>query len=496
MEMKNRFFSQFLTLFICLSATSFAVASDIPDKHIELEKWKSKFLKSDHPKVLEDMLLHHPDKCVLFENYLIFAGSEPIQGSELWITDGTAQGTKTLKDINPGEKGSEPNFFLKLNKKIYFTAISRSDSPHAFLWETNGTTNGTKIVKSDVFARNLKSMNGKIYFSGCLEPCTDGFELWKSDGTSAGTVLVKDIFSGGTGSDIGTIFPIGNQIYFDAKSSSGVELWKSDGTANGTVMVKDIRSGSSGSFPKSFAEFNNMLYFTADDGINGYELWKSNGTSAGTVMVKDLAPGARASSPGAFTKVGNNLIFADSTGVWKTDGTAANTIKILDLGDRFQISKFVLFGNNAYFIRFHELWKTNGINTAGTTRVKAFNNLYPFDCPVSLTLFDNKLYFIAERPDDRNRFRALWKSDGTEAGTVEINSPNFTGSEYGHEEIIVWPSNNTLFPGSLVILKGIDGKLYRYNPTSNAEGVTLVVEIGNVSEGRYGKINGGIVYEK
>jgi hypothetical protein len=60
--------------------------------------------------------------------------------------------------------------------------------------------------------------------------------LWKTNGTSEGTVIVKDIVEGS-----GSSFPIelravGTYIYFRANS----EVWKSDGTDSGTRRVSSV----------------------------------------------------------------------------------------------------------------------------------------------------------------------------------------------------------------------------------------------------------------
>src|SRR5689334_4571835 len=127
-----------------------------------------------------------------------------------------------------------------------------------------------------------------------------GWELYKTDGTTNGTVLVKDIRPGRDNSQPGWLTYSGNgtTIFFAADDGShGVELWKSDGTAQGTLMVKDINPGPNGSGPGSLVNIQGTIYFSATDGVNGVELWKSDGTDTGTVMVKDIASGPTGSSP-------------------------------------------------------------------------------------------------------------------------------------------------------------------------------------------------------
>ena len=82
------------------------------------------------------------------------------------------------------------------------------------------------------------------YFEAAGVYGTNGYELWKSDGTSNGTVMVKDINSGSDSSFLFDFTAVGNTLYFRANDgTNGTELWKSDGTASGTMMIKDISYG-------------------------------------------------------------------------------------------------------------------------------------------------------------------------------------------------------------------------------------------------------------
>ncbi|WP_413467324.1 ELWxxDGT repeat protein [Pleurocapsa sp. FMAR1] len=41
-------------------------------------------------------------------------------GRELWVSDGTTEGTQLVKDINPGGDGSNPSNLTEFNNKLYF----------------------------------------------------------------------------------------------------------------------------------------------------------------------------------------------------------------------------------------------------------------------------------------------------------------------------------------------------------------------------------------
>lgn len=57
-------------------------------------------------------------------------GYDPVLGIELWRSDGTAEGTKIVKDIAPGEASSNPSVPLHFNDKLVFSI----DHPPA-LWQ-------------------------------------------------------------------------------------------------------------------------------------------------------------------------------------------------------------------------------------------------------------------------------------------------------------------------------------------------------------------------
>lgn len=101
---------------------------------------------------------------------LFYEGAEWLAGDErreLWVTDGTAQGTHKL-EIFPGLPSSDPHQFLAVGKLVYFAA----DHPDygVELWRSDGTAAGT-VLAADIepgplgsFPQDLKVIDGKLYF--------------------------------------------------------------------------------------------------------------------------------------------------------------------------------------------------------------------------------------------------------------------------------------------------------------------------------------------
>jgi ELWxxDGT repeat protein len=319
---------------------------------------------------------------------LYFRAADPTHGTELWRSDGTAAGTKLVKDIYPGGFDSSPEDLENVAGTLYFTA---DDPRHGTeLWTSDGTAAGTKLVKdihpgvggsSPPYSGNLTEAAGRLWFSA--DDGNHGFELWKSNGTTAGTKLVKDIYPGPGSSEPSLFTNLARKVFFRATDARhGTELWKSNGTAAGTKLVKDIDPRPDGSQPRELTNVAGRLYFSAGDPPHGWELWKSNGTAAGTKLVKDIRRGGANSFPSSLTKFAGKLYFSAAD---RTHGA--------------------------------ELWKSDG-TTAGTRLVKDINPGGIDSFPGDLTSTAGTLYFTVIGPTGGP---ALWASDGTAAGTKAVN---------------------------------------------------------------------------
>jgi len=318
---------------------------------------------------------------------------------------------------------------------------------------------GTMRVK-DIYAGGgssepggLTNVNGTLFFGA--DDGSSGDELWKSDGTAAGTVRVKDIEPSSGGSYPYGLTNVNGTLFFGAYDGSGAELWKSDGTEEGTVRVRDICPGPDGSEPYDLTDVNGTLFFNADDASSGSELWKSDGTEAGTVRVKDIYPGRSGSSPYDLTNVNGTLFFGayDGSGkreLWKSDGTEAGTVRVKDVNpdpgigskspmDLTEVNGTLFFSGGDSSSGGWELWKSDGTE-AGTVQVKDINPGPDGSEPYGLTNVNGTLFFSAY---DGSSGHELWKSDGTEAGTVQVKDVNpGTGSSSPYYMTNV---NGTLF---------------------------------------------------
>jgi ELWxxDGT repeat protein len=169
------------------------------------------------------------------------------------------------------------------------------------LWKTEGTFEGTVVVKEIPGGGELLTVAGRrLFFSG-------GTNLWTSDGTGSGTYELPVLSTE-------TIAAAGDRVVFRAAdSTAGAELWVSDGTIGGTRLLRDIRNGTAGSQPSSMVRFGGLVYFRAADEVHGSEVWVTDGTAEGTKLVADVNPGTGGSFPQEYTLAGEQLFFSGST---------------------------------------------------------------------------------------------------------------------------------------------------------------------------------------
>lgn len=131
-------------------------------------------------------------------NYILFLGYTPTNGTELWRTDGTVQGTQLIKDINLGTNGiTISNYFIREGLLLFTVAPVNSYTYN--LWRSDGTTEGTYMLTETGTSKNITSsssfisFNSKIYFIGSIDGTT---YLCKTSGTLQETLREKDPTTG------------------------------------------------------------------------------------------------------------------------------------------------------------------------------------------------------------------------------------------------------------------------------------------------------------
>jgi ELWxxDGT repeat protein len=427
-----------------------------------------------------------PERLTAAGNKLFFVAHTHPEEQELWVSDGTAAGTRPATAFVP----SEPLFGDSLHpagNRVYFVA---DDGEHgAEIWVSDGTAQGTRRVTefdydSPVSGRSgrMEEVNGKLVFIA-----TDGIHpawLWTTTGTPGATTPLPACNSCKL-LDEPTLVRAGGRVVFAANDPEyGTELWGSDGTAVGTRLMADICLGSCFSINDSrqlLPWLGGALVMAARNDTHGHEIWFSDGTPAGTRRLTELAApdaldGDHFTPPASFAgkvwfAAGNSFGDIADTGLWVTDGEPSTTRLVAHLGQSEPSSQpdhLTPAGGRLYFSAHdsigHGLWSTLG--SPESTVLVTTANPDPF-APSRIVGVDEAgglVYFWEEDASSRK----LWRTDGTAAGTfalredddLPIQGTAFQGRLYFNLRDQLWSSDGTVQGTALIFTNPGEGSLF------------------------------------
>lgn len=268
-------------------------------------------------------------------NRLFFTASDSATGNELWVTDGAT--ANRVADVAPGVVNGfpaqlTPSPSYPPGPVIFFSA---DDGTHGReLWISYGSAAGTRLVRdlalgptssmeafpTDSFASASGATmamlsNSLVVFAAADFPGDE--ELWASGGGAFpfSTFRLADIRLGPEGSQPRQLTKVGQRIVFVADDGvHGRELWVAKENLIAERLA-DIFPGARSSVPQHLTGFGGLVLFSADDGNHGREPWVTDGTPEGTRRLADVALGPLPSSPYAFTAVGGDFYFAATDAV-------------------------------------------------------------------------------------------------------------------------------------------------------------------------------------
>jgi len=218
----------------------------------------------------------------------VFFPFEDGDGSvEIGSSDGTPAGTSRAVTAASGMLESQA--LTIAGGRLYFAARRSSDPGGPLLpWVSDGTDAGTALLADAALSEEASAplgrtpfteLSGRVFFAAA--DAARGDELWSTDGTPQGTKLVRDIAAGLLGSYPRGMVVWRGKLYFRARDRlHGMELWVSDGSREGTRLVQDIAAETSWSAPQELTVTGQGLYFSANDGAHGRELWVLPATDA------------------------------------------------------------------------------------------------------------------------------------------------------------------------------------------------------------------------
>ncbi|MCC6508139.1 MAG: hypothetical protein IT423_03475, partial [Pirellulaceae bacterium] len=401
----------------------------------------------------------NPRNLLPIANLLFFTANDGVNGEELWMSDGSTNGTFMVRDLRPGAASSNPSNLTNVDGILYFTAdvdgsggseLYRLDNLFAPPTAIAATALGTNSNP-----RNLVSDRNALYFTATL-PAT-GEELWMTDRFLNSATMVADIFPGASSSNPANIKFFNGQLVFTASdSTNNLELWRSNVFTNFVEPLTNLSTSTLAADIQQLTPVGPNLMFV----VNGSRLWRSSGIASGTNLLTNftdvISPTLR-----HLVAHGGNLFFVTAgTGgdVWRSNtvspiaqnftqdviGSDDETIKHFQVfknniymvsdgssliefspysmqgsaNDYFQtpdVDNLTVVGTTMYFTVSGNLMKmTDGFSSVSTVKFFPFGNVQP---PRSLMNVNGTLFFVVYDPAVGNE---LWKSDGTEAGTVRV----------------------------------------------------------------------------
>lgn len=182
----------------------------------------------------------YPTNFVIYNNLLYFDASDPTygkNGKEIWVTDGTSAGTHVFADNTPGVNGSvsydPPGLPVIYGSRLYWAGNNPAGNGYEVM-STDGTAADIKLLKDINPGNNgsdpsyLGVYNGWLRFMA--DDGTSGYQLWLSNSTADSTFKVTPSTGGQNSALQGTsdFVAYNGSLYYPAKYSAttGTELYK------------------------------------------------------------------------------------------------------------------------------------------------------------------------------------------------------------------------------------------------------------------------------
>ncbi|MEO7222055.1 MAG: hypothetical protein ABIY37_06235, partial [Devosia sp.] len=118
-----------------------------------------------------------PSGFTLYKGKVYFSGRDNAHGYELWVTDGTENGTLQVADLTGDGASSSPGSLAVVNNKLIFVDNLQR------LWTSDGTDEGTTPIRSFSSAYNIVVSGPTAYFTALTG--AGGWQIWSTDGTTA-----------------------------------------------------------------------------------------------------------------------------------------------------------------------------------------------------------------------------------------------------------------------------------------------------------------------
>jgi ELWxxDGT repeat protein len=243
---------------------------------------------------------------------LYFVAQDSYYNDELWVTDGTQQGTHLVKEINP-YGGAGISGLHKVGNHLVFSATTDSGDVWATktydLYVSDGTAQGTFMLADlNEWSGDFLTGSRVISFNNKFVFCSSS-HVMVTDGTISGTNQLSPItqYAQGFG-----YCEMNGKVYFAINQNNSIEIWSTDGSAPGTMMAMNLTSSNAAiQYASEMKAYNGKLYIVGAPVGQGNDLYTYDGNPNGTVSKVTLASGGN-SYPSQLSLYNNRLWFIAS----------------------------------------------------------------------------------------------------------------------------------------------------------------------------------------
>lgn len=282
----------------------------------------------------------------------------------------------------------------------------------------------------------LPVRNGVVFFTGTPDPSSPvQGALWRTNGTPSGTFSIQP-----QGIEfIGFLAPPGPYAWLQGRDGNGAQsFWRTDGTAAGTIKLLDHEVYEDSYW---YQEGTGKLYFRTFPSPFG-NLWVTDGTPEGTRQLTSfefppLEAGTRQGKSGPdngfllslFAELGSHLFFTQPSGprgafsLWRTDGTPEGTHVVASPPAGMDFRPVWRAGSALYLWASGPegvpsfLWKSDG-TTAGTVQIDSFGPGQTTSFGLFGELADGRGVWLVHK--DFSAMASLWVTDGSTGGAVKL----------------------------------------------------------------------------
>ncbi|MES2587492.1 MAG: ELWxxDGT repeat protein [Bacteroidota bacterium] len=392
---------------------------------------------------------------------------------ELWSTNGTLTGTALFKKIHADFK-SYPKDFIVYDSKLFFSAQRNGLANELFI--SNGTPEGTLPVLASMNGyncSNIRNVLGMLIFSGKSD--LHGTEIWMSLGTSQDTRELRNLNNQNGGVDDGivgdfNIVEANGLAYFSGVQSGTMdELLVTNGTESGTFSLEYVNTTNYDGEPADLIQFNNTVFFSSKYVSNG-ALYKIAGGGP-YVITTSSAPSNGGTTSGDGTYNENESVTVNAianTNFTFTNWTISGNIVSTSASYTFPaVSNMDLVANFSSTLPTFTITTSALPSNGGTT---SGDGTYELNETVDLSAIANTGFTFTNWTISGNIVSTSASYSFPAIADVNIVA-NFTPStsnitEYSISDVIVYPNPvdevlNFTFnsKASLIEISSLDGKL-------------------------------------